>query len=564
MPDPVAGAPAVDWAVVDRRRFAAEHEDRAAAAQASLSPALRALRALHFPFLPVPVTPEHAEAWLRRAWDPGPTPPPTGAPADGPTAPSAPADVADDVTALSATELLDAYRRGALSPVEVLDATLARIERVGGPLGAFRTVCAESARAAAAASERRWHRGDAGPLDGIPVAVKDVVCTAGVLTTGGSARFADHVPATTATAVQRILDAGGVLVGKTATPEYAFGDAIPGHLARNPWSADHWCGGSSSGSAVALAARLVPLAVGTDTGGSIRVPSSYCGVSGLKPTAGRVPRDGVMTVSWTLDHTGPMARTAEDLARLLRVMAGAAPDDVASSPRAVPDFPSGLGPDVRGLRIGRPRQWFSDGCHDEVLAATDEAVAALVGAGATVRHVDLPHAELAGAVAWTITVAEFAAVHDADLGDLERPDAGGRTASAVDRLIGGSLVAAADYLRALRARALVQQDFDAVWEEVDVVLTPATPTPALRLTPELDPVFLQGDRAWLEGIARNFLVHNVTGMPALVVPSGISGLGLPLGVQIVGPPFGERRCLRVGHALQAVTGHHRRAPSPIP
>jgi aspartyl-tRNA(Asn)/glutamyl-tRNA(Gln) amidotransferase subunit A len=245
-------------------------------------------------------------------------------------------------------------------------------------------------------------------------------------------------------------------------------------------------------------------------------------------------------------------------------MAGAAPGDLGSSPRAVPDLVGELGrlgrsgargADVRGLRIGRPRRWFSEACTDDVLAATDDAVAALVAAGAVVHEVDLPHAELAGAVAWTITVAEFAAVHDAELDDLD-----GRTASAIDRLVAGARVAAADYLRALRARALVQQDFDAAWDAVDVVLTPATPTPALRLTPELDPVFLQGDRAWLEGIARNFLVHNVTGMPALVVPSGAADDGRPLAVQIVAPPFEELRCLRVGHALQALTGHHLRAP----
>ncbi len=456
----------------------------------------------------------------------------------------------------SASQLLAAYRRGDLSPVEVVGVALDRIERLDGALGSVHHVCADGARAAAEASARRWRDGEAGPLDGVPFGVKDIVATAGIPTTGGSLRYADLVPTRTATAVQRLVDAGAVLVAKLSTPEFAFGDARPGHEVANPWSADHWCGGSSSGPAVALASRLLPLAVGTDTGGSIRVPSSYCGVTGLKPTQGRVPRDGVMAVSWTLDHTGPMARTAEDVARMLAVMAGAAARDPGSARRPVPDL-AGLGTDVGGLRIGVPRQWFLEGCDDAVLDAHQAALRVLERAGARVLDVDVPHAHLAGTIAWVITVAEFAALHDVEPGELDD-----FTPAAANRLVAGSVLGAGDYLRALRARSLVQHDFELLWDRVDAIASPATPTAAVRLRPELDPIFTHGDEAWLVAIARNLLVHNVTGMPALVMPSGWRD-GLPLGIQIVAPPFAEATCLRIAAAHQAATDHHLRVPASV-
>jgi aspartyl-tRNA(Asn)/glutamyl-tRNA(Gln) amidotransferase subunit A len=525
-----------EWEVARRRRFAPEDEARAAAAQAGLAEGLRALRDVRWPFLGAPPTPADAEAWIRRDRG-GP-----GVESDVPAPPS-PGDHDDgEIHVRSAAALLTAYARGELSPVDVLEHTLDRIARVDGALGSVHRLCADTARAAAAESARRWRRDEARPLEGIPFGVKDIVATADIRTTGGSVRY-DHVPQRSATAVQRILDAGGVLVAKLSTPELAFGDARAGHEVTNPWSADHWCGGSSSGPAVALAARLVPVAVGTDTGGSIRVPSSYCGVTGLKPTQGRVPRDGVLPVSWTLDHTGPMARTAEDVARLLAVMGGTR---VAGS----------LDADLHGVRIGVPRQWFLDGCADDVLAAHDATLRVLERAGAEVLEVDLPHAHLAGTIAWVVTVAEFASFHD--VGPDELADF---TPAAAERLVGGSVLSASDYLRALRARTLVQHDFELAWEHVDVIASPATPTPAVRLRPELDPVFTQGDRAWLESIARNLLVHNVTGMPALVMPSGWSADGLPLGVQIAAPPLAEARCLRLALAHQAATDHHLRVPA---
>ncbi len=430
---------------------------------------------------------------------------------------------------MTAVELLDAFRRRRISPSEAVDGCLATLDAREPEVQAFRTRCDGAALAAAAESDIRWRRGEPRTLEGVPFAVKDIIETAGVLTTVGSRLFAEWVPARNATAVQRLLDAGAILIGKTATPEFAFGDAIDGHRAVSPWHADHWTGGSSSGSAVALAAGEVPLALGTDTGGSIRVPASYCGVVGLKPTAGLVPRDGVVPVSSTLDHTGPMARTVDDVALMLDVIGGTMPP----------------GDESRPLRIGRPVEWFFDWGTDEALRAADDAIAALVELGATVRDVSLPSAHLAGMTAWTITVREFAEVRAADHDRFDQ-----MTPAAVGRIEAAAGLSPADYRAALATRTQLQREVEEAFAEVDVLITPATPTPAPRITPPADPLFEGGDAAWLERIARNFLIANVTGIPALVLPVAIHD-GLPIGVQILARASGDATCLRAGLALEA-------------
>ena len=425
----------------------------------------------------------------------------------------------------SAAALLTYLRSGTITPTEVIDAVLARIDTCEPLYQAFSTVVGASARAAAAEADTRWKSGEDRPLEGVPFAVKDNVDTKGVLTTAGTRRYADRVPRRNAMVVQRLLDAGGILIGKTATPELAFGDAIEGHRPVNPWHADHWTGGSSSGSAVALAAAEVPLAIGTDTGGSIRVPASYCGVCGLKPALGSVARDGVVPVSATLDQPGPMARTVDDVALMLSVIAP----------------PAGSRP-IQPLRVGVPTDWFFDWGAPEVLDATRHAVTALVEAGAEVEEVALPHAPLAGRVAWTITVAEFAARYGT--GELDDLTAGSRA-----RIRAGTRITAVDYLHALDDRSLVTRDLDEAFTRVDVIVTPATPTSAPRIAPDADPLFDGGDDVWLERIARNFLVANVTGIPALVVPVGTAA-GLPVAVQVLAAPHREQTCLRVGRLLQ--------------
>jgi aspartyl-tRNA(Asn)/glutamyl-tRNA(Gln) amidotransferase subunit A len=460
------------------------------------------------------------------------------------------ADLAD----LGAAELLTQFASGESTPSDAIEACIARIEAREPVIAAMRTRCDASAREAAALADGRWRAGRARPLEGVPFAVKDVIDTAGVLTTLGSAPGAHRVPERNATVVQRLVDAGAILAGKTAVPEFAFGDARDDHRAMNPWDVSRWTGGSSAGSAAALAAREIPIALGTDTGGSIRVPASYCGVCGLKPTFGRVPRDGIAPVSWTLDHAGPMARTVEDLARVLAVLAGRSPADPSSCDRSFVRSDVGATADLRGLRVGIPTTWFLDECDPDVARIFDEAIDVLAALGAARRSVVVERASLAGIVAWTITVAEFAAARE---GDLDRLDA--LTPTTVERIVAGRALGASDYLRALRARHLLQRALGSAFESVDVIVTPATPTSAPRLGPPLDAMFAKGDAAWLERIARNLLIANVTGIPALVLPAGFID-GLPIGLQVLAAPFGEAQCLRVGKAYQAVTEHHRVTP----
>ena len=447
-----------------------------------------------------------------------------------------------DLAGLSAAELLAGYRSGAFDPVDAVDACLARINETDADIGAVVVQQDSAARAQAVRSAERWRAGDAGPLEGIPFGAKDIISTAGVRTAAGSPLYAHHVPTADATAVARLREAGAVILAKTTTPEFAFGDET-GDGVTNPSAPGRWAGGSSSGSAAGLAAGLFPVALGTDTGGSIRVPSSYCGVSGLKPTFGRVPRDGVFGVSWTLDHVGPMTRSVEDLGLILGVIAGRCDTDPYASTRPVPDY-GHVEESIDGMRIGYPDGWLAEGCSPGVAAALSDAVGQLEQLGCKIETVPVPHAELGGIIAWVITVVEFAAHH---VGNLHR--IGEFTPSAACRLAAGARTSASDYVRALRARSLVQQDLSTVFERVDVLVTAATPTSA----PDPATFFDDGDKLWLDRVARNFLPFNVTGHPALVVPVGLDE-GRPAAVQIIAPHHGDALCLQVGAALQRDTG----------
>ncbi len=510
----------------------------AAETQATLGDKLAALRALSEPF-PETVGPAAADRWVSDAV------PGTGGIVAGSNQATGPSPSAggEDLADLSAAALLEGYRTGAFDPVEVVDACLARIDDTGADIGAVVTLDS-TARQQAVRSAGRRRAGDAGPLEGVPVGVKDIINTGGLRTAAGSTLFADHVPASDATVVARLRDAGAIIVGKTTTPEFAFGDET-GDGVRNPSAPGRWAGGSSSGSAAGLAAGFFCVALGTDTGGSIRVPSSYCGVSGLKPTFGRVPRDGVFGVSWTLDHSGPMARTVEDLGLALSVIAGRSQADSYSSDNAVPDYRA-IGASAQGLRLGVPDGWLPGGSSPGVARALSDALDLLEQSGCAVEPVKFPHAELAGTIAWVITVVEFAAHHASNLHRIEE-----FTPSAACRLAAGARASASDYLTALRARSLVQGDLDAVFEQVDVLVTSATPTSA----PDPASFFDDGDRLWLDKVARNFLPFNVTGHPALVTPVGLDE-GRPAAVQIVAPHHHDALCLQVGAALQATIQSH--------
>jgi aspartyl-tRNA(Asn)/glutamyl-tRNA(Gln) amidotransferase subunit A len=447
-------------------------------------------------------------------------------------------------------ELGARYRKRELSPVEVTRTLLARIEKVDPSLNAFVTLTAERALADARAAEELLRRGDDRPLLGIPIAHKDIYCTRGIRTTGGSALLADWVPDVESTCGRRWQDAGTVLLGKLITHEFAMGLQFPGHRfppARNPWNVDHIPGGSSSGSGAALAAGLVYGATGSDTGGSIRGPASFCGIVGLKPTYGRSSRAGVLTLSWTLDHTGPMARTVEDCALLMQPLAGHDPLDPASSLAPVDDYTAQLGRDVRGLRIGVVRNYFFEGVDPEVERAFEEAMATLRRLGADVRDVQIPSLKATHSFL-LILLAEAYAYHERDL--REHPELYGDVLR--ERFMAGALVTAAEYVQAQRIRSEICREAAEVLRDVDVLATPTSPKPATPFPQAYDPEF---------GFPRsNMPPFNITGSPTLALPCGFSASGLPLSLQLAGRPFDEATVLRVGHAYEQATSWHTRRP----
>ena len=458
----------------------------------------------------------------------------------------------DELGYATIREIGEQFRSRRLSPVELTLELLDRIERLNSTLHAFVTVTRERALADAKAAEVALRRGDhASPLLGIPVAYKDIFATRGILTTAGSALLADWIPETDATCVARLQRAGTVLLGKLITYEFALGIQLPGHRflpARNPWNPAHAPGGSSSGSAAALAAGLVFGALGSDTGGSIRGPAALCGIAGLKPTYGRVSRAGVVTLSWTLDHAGPMARTVEDCAYLLQALAGYDPQDPASHRAPVGDYLSTLGRDVRGLRIGVPRDYFFEGIEGETAAAFEQAVDTLRRLGAAVRDVEIPSIHATPAY-MLIVLSEAFAYHQHDL--RERPELYGEVLR--EQLLAGALITAGEYLQAQRLREQLRAEMVALLRDVDVLVTPTTTTPAPHMTAVLNPDF---------GLPRsNRAPFNMSGLPALAVLCGFSSHRLPLSLQIAGRPFDEATVLRVGHAYEQATQWHRRRPS---
>jgi aspartyl-tRNA(Asn)/glutamyl-tRNA(Gln) amidotransferase subunit A len=458
--------------------------------------------------------------------------------------------MSDEIAYATIRELGARYRAKQLSPVEVTEALLARIEKIDPALSCFVTLTADRARADARAAEAALRRGDARPLLGVPVAHKDIYLTRGIRTTGGSALLADWVPDEDATCVRRWQEAGTVLLGKLITHEFAFGLQFPGHRfkpARNPWNRDHIPGGSSSGSGAALAAGLVTGATGSDTGGSIRGPAAFCGIVGLKPTYGRASRAGVLTLSWTLDHTGPMARTVEDCAHLLQAMAGHDEADPASSRAPVDDYVSALTRDIRGLRIGVPRNYFFEGVDPEIERAFEAALGTLRGLGAEVRDVQIP--SLAATQSFLlIMMAEAFAYHERDL--REHPELYGDVLR--ERLLAGALITGSEYTQAQRIRARICEETATVLRGVDLLATPTTPKPATPFALATDPDF--------SFPRSNMPPFNITGMPALALPCGFSSAGLPLSLQLAGRPFEETTVLRVGHAYEQATPWHTRRP----
>jgi len=473
-------------------------------------------------------------------------------------------------------ELSAALGRGEFSSEELTRACLERIAARDGELNSFITVTAEEALSAARAADRRIQAGEAGPLTGIPFAHKDIFCTAGVRTSCGSRMLDNFVAPYDATVTQKLKAAGAVMVGKTNMDEFAMGSSNETSFygpVKNPWATDTVPGGSSGGSAAAVAARLVPVATGTDTGGSIRQPAALCGITGLKPTYGRVSRYGMIAFASSLDQGGPFARSAEDAAVMLAAMAGFDPRDSTSVDRPVEDYRAGLGDSLRGLRIGLPKEYFGAGLDGGVAAVVEAALAEYKKLGASVVDISLPNTALSVPAYYVVAPAEcssnlsrfdgvrfgYRAENPRDLEDLYKRSRGEGFGAEVKRriMIGTYALSAgyydAYYLKAQQVRRLIREDFLRAFEQVDVIMGPTSPGVAFRLGEKADdPVTM-----YLSDIYT--IAVNLAGLPGMSIPAGFAA-GLPVGLQLIGNYFEEGRLLAAAHQYQQVTDWHTHCP----
>ena len=452
---------------------------------------------------------------------------------------------------LSIRQAGELIQRGELSPVELTRACLDRIQATDDRLHSFILLLADEALAQARTAEAEVLRGAyKGPMHGIPFALKDLYDTAGVRTTAGSQVDIDRVPSEDATTTARLKEAGGILLGKLAMHEFALGGpdwTTPFEPARNPWNLDHITGGSSSGSGSSVASGQCLGALGSCTGGSIRGPASLCGIVGLKATYGRVSRFGVVTLSWSQDHAGPMTRTVEDTAFMLQAIAGHDPRDPTSSRAPVPDYSRSLREDIRGVKIGLPRHYFFDddpSVSREVVAKVEQAVAVLEELGAHVEEVTLPSLDYVRAANSVIMVSEAFAYHEPNL--KTRPQDFGQIVRGRFRI--GGLMSASDYLQAQRVRTWARRDFAEVMKTVDYLVTPTMTQPAPAFE-GYDPISATRGKSFTAPF-------NVTGLPAISVPCGFSEGGLPIGMQIAGKPFDEPGVIQAAYTYQQYAGWH--------
>ena len=454
------------------------------------------------------------------------------------------------LTIAQAADLIEARK---LSPVELTDALLKRTELLDPQVNAYISITADLAVRAARSAESQIAKGDyRGPLHGVPFALKDIYNTKGTATTGGSKVAIDNIPADDAAATAKLVAAGAVLCGKLQTHEFAHGGPsfdLPWPPARNPWNLAHFTGGSSSGSGAALAAGLVPASLGSDTGGSIRGPASFCGITGLMPTYGLVSRYGVIPNSFTFDHCGPMARTAEDCAILLQAIAGYDPRDPGSIEQEIPDYRAALAGGIEGLRIGVLRHYWEEdlpGPEDQRVAM-EEAIRVFTSLGAKVETARARPMMDGLDIKVVIAESELFAIHHKDL--VARPGDFGR--DFLGRALPACLFQSVDYVEALREHRRYMADMKPLYERYDVLVTCGF-GPAPRLDAH------QTTNFWKRSNA--FTPSNVARSPALVLCGGFSKDGLPLGLQIIGRPFDDARVLKVGHAYQQATDWHTRHP----
>jgi aspartyl-tRNA(Asn)/glutamyl-tRNA(Gln) amidotransferase subunit A len=481
------------------------------------------------------------------------------------------------LAALTVHELSARYRSGQATPTQAVTEYLARIDALDPQVRAFLTVTREEALRRAALADARFKAGTPrGPLDGVPIALKDVLCTRGIRSTCGSKILERFVPPYDATVVARLFEAGAVLLGKLNMDEFAMGSSTE-HSAffttRNPWDLARVPGGSSGGAAAAVAADLAALSLGTDTGGSIRQPAAFSGVLGMKPTYGRVSRYGVIAFASSLDQVGPFAKDAEDAALMLQTIAGADPMDSTSVDVPVPDYRAALARGIEGLRLGVPAEYFIDGMDPEVEQAVRAAIATLERLGARAEPVSLPHTEYGLAAYYVIAPAEASsnlarydgvkyglrAAGARDLIDMySKTRAAGFGAEVKRRVMLGTYVLSAGYYdayygQAQKVRTLVRRDFERAFERVDLIVAPTTPGVAFKMGEKEDPL-----QMYLNDIFT--IPVNLAGLPGVSIPGGFTHTGLPIGLQLIGRAFDEAMLLRAAHAYQQATTWHTRKP----
>jgi aspartyl-tRNA(Asn)/glutamyl-tRNA(Gln) amidotransferase subunit A len=479
----------------------------------------------------------------------------------------------------TATDVREDVVSGRLSATEVCQAMLGRAAATNPQLNAFNLIADERALTQAAAIDRRRAAGHKlGPLAGVPIALKDNLCVSGMRTTASSKILEHYTPPYTATVVERLEAADAIVIGKTNCDEFAMGSSTENSAfgpTRNPWATDRTPGGSSGGSAVAVAARCAPLSLGSDTGGSIRQPASFCGVVGLKPTYGRVSRYGLLAFASSLDQIGPFSRTVADAALAMNVIAGADRHDSTSASTAVPDYTAALTGDVRGLRVGVPRAFVTDGVDPAVNSAFNEALQTLQSLGATLVDIELPHARYAIPVYYLVCTAELSSnlarydgvrygyrarsTREQTLKEMySRTRDEGFGAEVKRRIVLGTYVLSAGYydafyLKALQVRTLMRRDYDLAFERVDMVAMPTSPIPPFALGEKTDDPL----QMYLADI---FTVSaNLVGLPGISVPCGFAG-NLPIGFQLLGRMFDESTILRAADAFERATDWHKRSP----
>ncbi|MFN8059915.1 MAG: amidase [Vicinamibacterales bacterium] len=454
-----------------------------------------------------------------------------------------------DLTTLSLTEAAARLRARSVSPVDLTRACLDRIERLNPTLNAFITITGDRALEEARDAEAEIVKGKwRGPLHGVPIALKDIVDTKGLRTTAASELYKARVPDEDAEVVRRLTAAGAVLLGKLNLHEFAYGATSLTSAfgaVHNPWNPSYIAGGSSGGSGAAVSAGLCYGALGTDTGGSIRVPAAFCGIVGLKPTYGRVSTRGVLPLSWSLDHIGPMTRTCADAAAMLQVLAGYDAGDTSSVSRPVPDYAASLRRPTGALRVGVPRDVFYASLHPDIDAAMNRALGVLRTLTADVRDVPVPVRADVRAVVRAAESYAYHASHVAKTPELYQPDV-------LRKIRAGADVTASAYIDAHREMERMRRAVEATFETVDVLVTPTTPVPPIRITASPD----EDDERM-----RDVSPFNLYGLPAISVPCGFTQEGLPIGLQIVGPAWGEDVVLRLGHAFEHATEWHTRHPS---